>query len=381
MEENINPEKNSAGEGKMSSTDLYERIKKEILNDLNTNQKYKSFYERYNQRNMERFKEYYAGKKAFAINHGDLYEGIENKMALMFKEMAEDHLWRIQQRKLFDIQCRWRAEEITLKDVVIIDDFRVWEKRISECPFITPISQDEFDLYMQFAEGSDYDDVIDEEATAWQEYDDFKEQYFNEEDGIYYTLKPYWYEYYEGKTGLSSLYLLDDVRGRKEEFYCNLAREEHRKKIDEMYKDKPKQPEDNRPEFDFYDMDNIYVFMEEFEDARLIDKLRAFENGMKYNDDPQFEKAMEILEYADPFTPIEFNEDWKDGIVNAAGEYTKRKLLEELPKAYNNYLFRLRNGLAFETGDNRRRDFIREGYAEQILRGRELNGEPKDFNF
>ena len=88
---------------------------------------------------MESFKKLYADKKAYALLYGDLYERIENKMALKYKEMAEEHIWRIQQRKLFDLQCRWRAEEIKLDGVELTVDFRIWEKKIDECPFITPI--------------------------------------------------------------------------------------------------------------------------------------------------------------------------------------------------------------------------------------------------
>ncbi|MCL5031113.1 MAG: hypothetical protein M1480_19075 [Bacteroidetes bacterium] len=382
MEENMNPEKNSTGEMKKPAAAYdYDKIKEEILNDLNNNQKYKSFFDEYNQMSIRRFKEYYSGKKAFAVYHGDLYEGVENNMTLMFREMAENHIWRIQQRKLFDLQCRWRAEEISLKGVTITADFKIWEKRIDDCPFITPISQEEFDLYMQFASESNYDDVIDEEANEWQEYEDFKEHYFNEESENYFTQRPCWYEFYENKTGLNSLHLLDDVRGRKEEFYCNLAREEDRKKYEETNKGKPVSTKDGRPEFDHLDKDVLDIFMEKFEDAKIINKMNAFENGTKYLDDIEFEQAMQILKYADPFTPVEFNEDWRAGIVNAAGEYTRRKLLEELPKAYRNYLFRLKNGLAFELYDKHGNDFIKEIYVDLILRGRILNGEPADFNF
>ena len=52
-----------------------------------------------------------------------------------------------------------------------------------------------------------------------------------------------------------------------------------------------------------------------------------------------------------------------------------------MPRAYKNYLFRLNNGLAFEFTDKHGYDFIRDNYADLILRGRKLNGEPRDFNF
>lgn len=382
MEENKNPgESSGRKENTPAKKPDHDAVEKEILEDLNNNSRYKKFYDRYNSSSVESFKTHYAGKKAFAILYGEMYEGIENGMMLRYKEMAEDHIWRIQQRKLFDLQCRWRAEEIKIKEITLAVDFKVWEAKIEECTFITPISQDEFDLYMEYVRESDFEDVMDEIVESWQEYDDFKEQYLNNEADSFWFLKPTWYEFYEHHTGLSSLYYLDDVRGKKEKYYCVLSREHNMKMYEEANKNKPKPEEDNRPKLDYLDNDTVELFMNEYEEAKMINKIRAFEREMNHVDDEELRVAIETLQHAEVYTPINYNDDWREGIIKAAGEYEKEKLIEALPKAYNNYLFRINNGLGFGVNNKNRNQYLRDINTELILSGRRLSGEPEDFNF
>jgi hypothetical protein len=68
--------------------------------------------------------------------------------------------------------------------------------------------------------------------------------------------------------------------------------------------------------------------------------------------------------------------------MKAARMYENKLLSRALPMAYEQYCMKLQTGIAFyedqppvEDDDNTNR------VKEQILNGRELNGEPRDFNY
>ena len=191
----------------------YKLIEEKFLKDLNENPRYDEFFSQFNPIAVKIFKENYAWKKTSAAIWGpqsiDRYEGYLQR----YTELAWEKLWEIQQRKLFDLQCRWRAEQLKIPEIVISFDFHYWSERIEKCPFLTPISEIELERYIQYLERNSYDNifVFDDD---WQDYNDFKARHLNIDDDIASDPPP-WYDYYEAVTGLSSLYLLYDYRGKK----------------------------------------------------------------------------------------------------------------------------------------------------------------------
>src|SRR5687767_8395140 len=51
---------------------------------------------------------------------------------------ATGRLKEIQQKKLFDMQCLWRAEKISIPAIEVSTDFDYWEEDIFNCPFLEP---------------------------------------------------------------------------------------------------------------------------------------------------------------------------------------------------------------------------------------------------
>ncbi len=357
----------------------WNKLENQIRLDMDANPRYTAFFEGYETSSVKSFKFIYAYRKTKALLYGQHYKDEQDDNETMFTEMAEDKLWEIQQRKLFDLQIRWRAELIKIPEIEVTEDFKEWSEKIEICPFISPISQDEFNLYMSFIGNSSMKE-IDSRWYKWQEYEDFKQQYVNIDGEEYEEEIPAWYEYYEMKTGLGSLYMLEDIRGKKEEFYCNLRREEWRRKDELRNKDKPVPEPDNRPYLSNED-GKIIEFMNRFEDAKTIGLMTARMKNEEVQDNREFNEAIETLRYTDEKVPVEFNEDWRQGVIEAANNYIKNKLLAELPKAYQRYVFRINNGLGFTPKEVDHSLDFNKLYKEMILRGRELNGEPRDFNF
>lgn len=377
-------QKNESGIDKKESAPKqpdYATLQKEIRAELDTNRKYLPFFEKYTSFSAGIFKDSYARRKSSVLLYGTDALTNEEDLEIRYSVMAEEYLWHIQQRKLFDMQCRWRAEEVVIKEIEVTSDFEVWSEEIETCPFLTPISEDEFALYLSFVETGRMDEVIPDFTAEWQKYGDLKLQYTDIDSDDYFYQIPAWYEYYEARTGLGALYLLDDIRGKKEEFYLSLWRNENRRKSEEANQATPKPEPDTRP-FLPYNDNAIYIdFIHKFEDTSLINKWKAYYDREDRYDNRELEEALDTLRDALEPWPIADNKDWKQGVIDASREYIRKKLLEELPKAYKNYLFRINSGLGFEAHFRSSSGFKPFSVKEMILGGRELNGEPRDCNF
>ncbi|MCL5031112.1 MAG: hypothetical protein M1480_19070 [Bacteroidetes bacterium] len=366
----------------------FKRLESEFLSDLKTNPRYSSFFEPYKKSSVDSFIESYAHHKARLLVYSDYCLSNEEDYITKYYNKAEEIIWDIQQRKLYDLQIKWRAEQIKIPEVEISYEFLYWERHIKSCPFISPISQDEFDLYMAYLNYSSYNDIFywDFNSKGYQDYEDFKKQYFYlDKHEEYYTDPPPWYEFYESRTGLGVLYLLPDLRGTKEDFYIDIYIENKRKIEEEKNKDKPKaEVKYEHKESIPWDYGFIEEFIRKFEDEDTYRKYIGYRRIVEMEDD-DLADAIETLHYADRIMPIGNNKNWKDGIIEAAHNYEKIKLIEEMPKVYADYRFRVNAGIKFEGDDRALRkkylDGVVDHFKHEILEGRMLNGEPADFNF
>src|ERR1035437_4003016 len=91
-----------------------QRIINESYEDLQNNPKYKEFFEQYNSDSVKEFMKHYALEKGSWTKHGKLFLQMELKFTNQFRTHAYEGLWEIQQKKLFNLQCLWRAEQIEL---------------------------------------------------------------------------------------------------------------------------------------------------------------------------------------------------------------------------------------------------------------------------
>ena len=367
------------GKDEIKRTLTREKIIKEVEEDLTNNPRYKDFYENYNPSSIKSFIESYKSGKANWIMWGENFAKMEQEKILKYTTIANDKLWEIQQKKLFNLQCQWRADAITIPEIIISLDFMYWEKQIKNCPFLSPISEYEFEIYREFiiSEGFEYDRW---RHYSWQDYDDIKESYKNDDGGEL----PEWYEFYDQRMGTGSLMLLPDIRGNKEDFYLKLFYEEQRRLKPELYNIKTNI--DPRPYLNYHDREILTLFVETFEDMKIRDAFRAMRSiqvdSLEYNED--LTNAFEVLKQAGNIE-LCYAGNWRESVLKTAANYEKEKIYEALNTAYKNYLNRLRMGIGFENdlSEDDMKFYIDliNGYKEKILKGRALNGEPEDFNF
>ena len=326
------------------------------------------------------------------------------------REAAAHHLWDIQQKKLFDLQCRWRAEQITLPGVRHTQEFRQWEKYIEYCPWLPPITADEVALYQAYLRSDAYEPS---RNWRWQDYDTFRrtaesdgdgdEDDRDEDDGDgyeaaergAYSVLPAWYRYHDAATGASSLLALPDVRGEKEAYYIGLTEADKAEKLaaqrarGDLAASLPWHP--------FIGQQDFTPYFRQFEDpAELPRLLRWYEadradyrrrNGYLFEAIHWMERA--LLHQASPW-PIAAHADWRVALLAAGMRAWGHQLADVLPEVWQEEEQNRALGLSV-TGPKlygARPPFAELDWAEEetyqpkfILRGRELAGEPRDFNF
>ncbi len=356
-----------------------EEIKNQWRIALKNNPEVVGFFENYFGNAIDDFLDHYINQKFLYHKYSDTYASIYQTNQMYWINEAHDQLESILQKKLFDKNCLWRAEQLEIENVLTTHDFSIWERDIYNCPFIDPISQDDLKLYQDFLTDTSLDYYDLKCDSGWQEHSDFKNRYLNDNDDDAETL-PAWYEYHNNKTGNGTLLILPDIRGTREDFYLQLYWNDNmnaRKKEPDYVEYVP----DQRPYFSVYDEENIKTFIHKFEDSKTK-KYHEYYIAASKNafDHPLKDTIHEILN-TNEVIPVEAHYDIKQAIEIAYNKYQIKKLIEYLPIAYEQYVFNKKMGLNFSQKKNNLYVNLRDEYMAKIRKGRVLNGEPDDLNF
>ena len=144
-----------------------------IENDLKSNPRYQSFFNAYDENSVQTFIKHYAATKFYTLQNKNFYRESFEAFHTECMGWAEDMIKMILQKKLFNMQCLWRAEKLVLSPFVEISrDFEYWSRNILTCPFIEPISKEELDTCIKFLEEDDF--VIVDWFDKWQDYEGLK---------------------------------------------------------------------------------------------------------------------------------------------------------------------------------------------------------------
>lgn len=347
--------------------DLKIKWKKEIVE----NESIQKYFEEFSPSSVDGFIDSYLSTKYLAYKYKSFYGAQLEKIRTRWIDEASEHLEAILQKKLFDVQCLWRAEQITLKEVEIAFDFNVWKDNIFNCPFIEITSED-ISIYQDFLNSGQAEiDCCD--FYEWQEYDDFKS-----DDEDFTVSMPDWYDFHNLRTGNGCLLLLPNIRGEKEKFYINLFHDNKQKNEGEQnHHYNPK------PYLSSHDDDTLKFFVTTFEDAEHRKNILNYkEYNNRTSDENNIDEIIMYMSEIDDIIPIESHHDYRKAIVLAYTKYCLGKVAEHLPLAFEQYLFNKNMKLDTATEKQHRGSLeIKMLYYNKILDGRELNGEPRDLNF
>ncbi len=370
----------------------------EIKQDVLTNPRYAAFFAPYHPQVQARFAQQYAYQKWDWQHAGAAAEADAPYIAGRFDEAAYNRLWDIQRKKLFDLQCRWRAGHLTVAGIDCIPDFGRYDAEIENCPVLPAITPEELNLYCNFVQTTfDFDEVLDRDGgdgilpRNWQDYEAMRlaENEFDrqvpdhERQGIH---APAWYDFHNLHTGHGPLLGLPDVRGPREtpyrEAYWANRRARH------LAKPAPAPPTDPRPPYLSLVEDEAMrtAFVQQFETPKLRRQKAAYQaQQARAAADAQAEEDFAYLKAldADQTVPLDAAPDWRTALRRAVGESQRHQLLVHLPQVYEEYQLRESLGIVHPEAQEpfHRSAELYAGMREDLLDGRELLGEPRNFDF
>lgn len=359
----------------------------------------------------------YANAKAVAYLRGPVLLKQAGARFVEIREAAAHDLWEIQQKKLFDLQCRWRAEDISLPGLRHTQQFRQWENYLEHCPWLPPITVAEVALYQDYLRSDAY---VPNQNWQWQDYDGFRraaerangvdaayEAAYDADDAVspddgYRAANralrrrlPAWYVYHNAATG-ADLLALPDVRGEKEAYYIGLTEAEKAEKLaaqrerGDLAASLPWHPLILRSE-------NLVPHFQQLEDPAELPRLLRWHQASRDDDRRRQGYLFEATHWLDyalanqaaPW-PIAAHADWRQALIAAGQRAWGHQLADVLAEVWQEQEQNRALGLPvtgpqqygnpppFETVDWTEEESYQPKF---ILHGRELAGEPRDFNF
>jgi len=378
-----------------SFSDFFDKKKQEVTSDQQLVDaikkdlealypKIRQFYSAYSESSVQSLVNHYAHLKYRFIKSADYYRRTAENQLLEYRPQAEECFWQIQQKKLFNLQCQWRAGSITLPGIDTTFDFMKWEHDIAHCPCLPPVTQDEVDLYIRYLHSPNCDVGGPRLLYNWQDYNTYKSSYQKEEEDIL----PSWYSFYDTYMGTTALLSLPDVKSEKEQFYRRLLAQ--RKKEEQIKAGTYKEPPPYvppKPFLNYFDQKTLVRFVREFETSENQELFFNFQhvNYQPSREDEYLNERLEtilhtILYKAKEHIPVEAHDDWRQAVIRAAEAYERKKIAEALPSVFEEYCFRLEAGITLPPLEKNPYDWV-DQFKQEILDGRAANGEPRDFNY
>jgi hypothetical protein len=337
----------------------------ELQTELRTDKRFKDYFDQFNDTSVEQFIEAYAFQKYLWTRHSSFYTQANEADAFFWQTKAEQHFEYILQKKLFDMQCLWRAGEIEIPQVDIGFDFQWWATDVLRCPFVSPVTQHELDLYIEYLQQGDAQQYWGSNKD-WQDYDRIKNSYNTASE---LTDIPAWYRFHNLKTGASKLLMLADQRGEMEKNLMQLAAMD--KEMADRKKETKALPITKPPIPKLWDSTFEAWFVKAYEDTNIQ---RCYEESNTHSEKLKHKIEIEALVKAllnsDEPVAIEANEDWRVALTEASNRHSCKMIVRHLPEVYANYQMKLGLGIVAEQDDTMEEDrAFRNMLKQQIDHG------------
>ncbi|MFN8395477.1 MAG: hypothetical protein U0176_12615 [Bacteroidia bacterium] len=358
--------------------------KEELIAKWLANPVAKAWLDQFQPADVPGFLEKYYDARTFWITYGKKRAKDREYWLTADQSLAEMVLFYIQQKKLWDLQVQWRAGSAVVPDVRHCGDWEMLEMRIRNLDFLPPITAEEVEILKDW--------LLDYKLcpsvyfqTPWQKYG-----YYVDDNmpGDIATM-PSLYDYWDMRHKIVPLWrVLPDLRSTKEWNYAYAARKVAYAKL-QAENPTPPHPvpvydeNDKRPWLTIYG-EHTNEFVKIVDDHKVLECKLALEQHNRMEDDHELKNAIEKLQNAQEPVSIDANDDWREGVIRAAWKYERTRLVKALDVAFQNYQFNRNLGIAYPEPDPKRTEYLRqqlEYMAEEILDGRELMGEPRNFDF
>lgn len=357
-----------------------EEQKQQWRSDIQQQDFFKKLSKTYAAASVESWLQHYVDGKYRWLKRLERNEERYEYMQSRWLDSAHDHLEAIQQKKLFDLQCRWRAEQVQLPGIEICYDFELWESNVFNCTFLDPITTEEVDFYTQYLLHPDAQPGY-HEAKAnlfhWQDYNGLQDA-----RGRNYAI-PEWYEYHNQFTGAGSLLSLPDIRGMKERKYQLLAIQS---RIDASNAAAVAEDStgDTKPWMFISAEDEALEQVLDY-DGLLVRRARKLYNwqlSRVENEEPAMDMLRDLMEAEEP-VPVEAHDNCYTALKKAHRRYQCRMIAAALPQAYEQYIINIQMGIGFSICDltMSKLQSSRDMWLTELLTGRRVAGEPENLDF
>lgn len=324
--------------------------KKEIQKELETKEVYQPYFAQYSAGFKERFIQFYSTHKLDFMQENEAYEIATENRQVYWMNLAYSQLKLIQQKKLFDLQCQWRADKIEIEGVEIIDEIKQWETDIMHCPFLEPVSEEDVELFKQFLQTNNTDIGNIFFNYGLQNYEVIKAAYQSENETANF---PEYYEFHNGRTGNSVFMSLPDLAGEREDYLYDVYERKIKLEREELLK---------KPGYTVFKADpKQYSSNPLFVDATFDEFIRSYETKtMKAAYKLQQEELENLgtnLEFTflmdaiyklfddEANVPFENDVNWKEAIFKTDRKHACKKLIEYLDIAFAEYQLKEQVGL------------------------------------
>lgn len=395
--------------------------------DIKTNPLYDDFFTEHGI-SRSRFANRWAFYKSNFLKLGEFLLNDHNiSKEVRHQELTEKYYWLIAQKKLFNLQCLWRAGKVHIPSIYCSYHFWFWGENIRECPFLDPITETEIEVMKGFLleNNEDGDNYLDRELQ------DYRELAERDWDGNYCNY-PEWFEYYDGRMGTGVLLQLQDVVGTAEERYLDVIRKKEQKERElalekerelalekerELAEQKerelaeqrerklansPTQTDKNIPQpaapknpppkkLKMVLHADMKDFIEHFEHGYIQYLYRQFKRASEvprndYVGTDTLYLTIEELAKADEVIYSRGGMNWYDEIISCAARYQHTIIAEDISIIHEEYMMLRSLGMInfinqpdYTSGWDYSH-FIKV-VENRILDGRELLGEPRDFSY
>lgn len=319
---------------------------KEIIDDLNSNEVYQPFFKKYGQNFKEIFINRYSEMKLKCLEKKEKQDDDEEKEEIDWMNTAYRHLFVIQHKKLFDVQCQWRADKITLPGVEITNSFLLWTNDILNCPHIEPINDEDIAWYKEFllSDGS----AIDSWGWfSWHEFDELKNLLLtgHAKDDYY----PQYFDFHNRKTGNEIYLSLPDLAKEREEKWLKMY---HRKLGSEgkLHKHVPGSITLDEVKMIHHNMDETAdFFVHTYENKKVQQAFSTFNKLVANKQTNQDLEKLELLIYDlwkyESKEIFDSSLHWKEALKTAHQKHMCKTLIPYLETAYEAYCLKRQTGL------------------------------------
>ena len=327
------------------------KLEKKFIREIKKNPDAQKYFEQYKPDSVNQFINNFASAKARFVYHSEYYfKEIHKSPELRYRELTDNCLNFILQKKLFNLQLLWLAEKITFPEVRIFWDFSYWHHNIRNCPFLEPITQNEIDIMKEFLRSDDCD-LADNEGGYEPHF--FFNDFMNQDEDGDFDCMPDFFEFYDIRMGTGSLLSLPDIRGKKEDHYHILSANKRNKEREEEIAKNPLPPYVPDPPSLYSDDEQMALFAEQFEDPifnlyfkHLGDEARAQKSTKK--DERDVDDIYDLMLDIPDLPPVRGGLNWRDALYYCYNDYVHNIIADEIQIAYEEYLLFREMGISAE---------------------------------